>query len=318
MASDACFYVLKPGLFSSIQDLGRQGYRAFGVPKGGAMDRFSAKAANWLVGNPLSHPVLEITLMGPVLQFTQACQIAICGAHLSPVIDEQAVPLFQTLNVARGETLRFGKCISGCRAYLAIGGKWQLPNWLGSFAAAYPDTKKITPEQVLYKGQSLAIEVHSPISTRSLPEASIASPQNPCNIALLPGPEYLRADPFSIGYFFSHSYKVSPESNRMGFKLLGPNIAMSGKTEQISSGVMPGTLQITRSGQPIVLMADAQTTGGYPRIAQVSQASMDKLGQVKPGERIRFYLQSQQEALLDFRKRWEWEQSMLADTSERI
>ncbi|MEM6630689.1 MAG: biotin-dependent carboxyltransferase family protein [Bacteroidota bacterium] len=313
MLLKCCFYVEKPGLFTSVQDLGRHGHQSLGVPIGGAMDRFSAKAANWLVGNPLSHPVLEITLIGPILKFVKDCQVAICGGNLSPMIDQHPVPLFQTLHIKQGERLTFGRCISGCRAYLAIRGEWHMAKWLDSFSAAYPGASILTPEQVLVKGQEVCISVGPTIPSRKLVEPVDYSQKPPWKIAVLPGPEYTQTDPLSLGYFFSHEYRIRPESNRMGYRLNGPQLATVSTSMQISSGVMPGTIQITPSGQPIVLMADAQTTGGYPRIAQVTQASLDTLGQAKPGDTLHFYLQGIEEAREAYKKRRDWEKLAFSD-----
>ncbi len=303
-------HVIKPGLLSLVQDQGRKGYQAFGVPVGGAMDRFSARLANALVGNSPNQPVLEITLMGPEIQWEAACQIALTGADLSAEMDAVPLPLNETIDVKSGAVLRFGRCRFGCRAYLAIGGDLDVPDWLGSSSAAHPNARQVTPQSILQKGQRLSFTPSPFITNKRIPNEVLLYKEHTPLIRVLPGPEYEQVDPLSIGYFFSEPYKISPDSNRMGYRLQGKALKLVNTTPNISSAVMPGTIQVTREGHPILLMADAQTTGGYTRFLQVIEVDRDRLGQAKPGDEIRFSLISREEALTHWKEKIEWEKKL--------
>lgn len=290
MNSTVTLHFEKAGLQTLVQDLGREGYRAFGVPIGGAMDRGAARAANWLVGNPPEAPVLEITLMGPRIRISGDCQIALTGADLSAQIDGQAVPRYETVELAGNSVLSFGKARAGCRAYLAVGGEWQVRSWLGSCSASAYAGADLTPDSFPGKDRPIVIKTrrfgeHRRISTENRP----GYPPR-LRVRVLPGPEFESFSPYAIGRFFSRGYLLTSDSNRMGFRLDAQIKDFIPNREVISSGVLPGTIQVTNSGQPIILMADAQTTGGYYRLAQVISADMDRLAQLRPGDEVWFSL----------------------------
>lgn len=282
--------VIKAGMFTLIQDLGRGGYQQFGIPVGGAMDRQSARLANQLVGNPENTPVLEITIMGPTLEFSSNCQIAITGADISPKLNQQEIPNFQTIDIAEKSILTFGRLRQGCRAYLAIGGDWQVHRFLGS-CSLLSKQKEIFPKgSLLQKGDELCIQ-----SSEKTPIQKVENPYqdrllNPIIIRVLPAPEFDWFSRKAIASFFSQDFQISPDSNRMGYRLLGKNIEWNTSKELISSGIILGTVQVTAEGQPIILLADAQTTGGYPRLVNVISIDLDILAQTKPGDWIRFQL----------------------------
>ena len=283
-------HFLKTGLQTLIQDHGRIGYQSYGVPVSGVMDKKSAALANELVGNPSDAPVIEITLLGPKIEIEGECQIAITGADLSPKINNQTIPLYTTVTVKNGDMLSFGAIKNGCRAYLAIGGEWQLSKWLNSYSAVPYAGKEATPKSVIEKGQQLTIKTSKRGIKKSIPKSEQPIYNNSQRIRVLPGPEFEEFSPYTIAYFFSRGYKLTNDSNRMGYRLDGNLIDFKPKREVISSGIIPGTIQITSSGQPVILMADAQTVGGYYRIANVISADMDKLAQLKPGEEVWFSL----------------------------
>lgn len=290
-------HVVKPGLHTLIQDTGRPGYQAFGVPLGGALDRTAARQANWLLDNPENTPVLEITLLGPQIRITGAPQIAITGADMSPTINGQAVPMYQTIQVPDDAILSFGALRNGCRAYLGVRGQWNVPTWLHSASAVLPQHPHCTPQSFLYKGQVLTIQTKAPIPIRTCPTPCFSKPNTPVSVRTIPGPEFDFFSPLTIASFYGRTQQVSPDSNRMGYRLTA---ALDGKipdSQLISSGIVPGTIQIPASGKPIVLLADAQTTGGYHRIAHVIQADLDLFGQLKPGDTIRFSLVTLHEAV---------------------
>ncbi len=301
MAKTTTFHFKKPGLLTQVQDMGRIGYQAFGVPVSGVMDRASAQMANWLVGNPPNNPVLEITLLGPQIGIKGSCQIAITGADLSPQIDGRPVPMFESVGVVSGSVISFGKIKNGCRAYLAVRGDWAVKKWLGSCSASANNGDELTPDSIFQKGSILTIKTKPPIAKKILPADTRPAFSGRCEVRVVEGPEFEMFSAMAIGFFFSRSYKVAPDSNRMGYRLDAKIVDFEPDREIISSATIPGTIQVTNAGQPIILMADAQTTGGYPRLANVISADMDKLAQVKPGDEIRFSLVGLEEAGLAYR-----------------
>lgn len=283
---------LKAGLQTTIQDLGRKNHQAFGVPQSGVMDKSSARIANELVANSKDHPVLEITLMGPKMIFQGNYQIALTGADLSPTINNIPVPMYETIDVMDGDILAFGFAKSGCRAYLAIGGTWNIPQVLHSYSALPYSGQTATPHSIIQKNTQLQIQAKKFISKKIYPKSRRPTFPKSLRIRVLAGPEFDYFSNYSIGYFFSRAYKITKDSNRMGYRLDANIIDFKPKREVISSGIVPGTIQVTSAGQPVILMADAQTTGGYYRLANVISADMDALGQLKPGDEIWFSLVS--------------------------
>lgn len=292
MAESIRLHFIKTGLQTTIQDQGRIGYQGMGIPVNGAMDKASAKAANQLVGNEEHGPVLEITLLGPDIRIEGEGQIAITGANLSPKVNGEPVSMYETLDVDDGDMVSFGRPVTGCRSYLAVRGDWQIEPWLGSYSASATKASELTPQSVIQKEQVLEVSYEE-----WFPPLTIAQEDQPdlnaLNIiSVLPGPEFSLISNLTIGDFFSQDFKVSNDSNRMGYKLEGKLAHFESAREVISSGIIPGTIQVTNAGQPIVLMADAQSSGGYTRLANVITEDLDKLAQMKPGDVVRFRLVS--------------------------
>lgn len=290
MHDKVTFHFTRSGLHTTIQDLGRLGYQDIGIPVNGAMDKTAAKAANWLVGNNENNGVLEITMIGPAIQVEGIGQIAITGANLSPMINGVAAPMYQTIIIESGDEISFGRPVSGCRAYLAIAGSWSVKPWLGSVSASASKAAELTPHSVVGKGSVLEVRCDDLIPERSIPESERPDLSQLKDIHILPGPEFSLISNTCIGDFFSRDFIISNDSNRMGYKLDGRLKAFSNAQEVISSGIIPGTIQITNDGQPIILLADAQTSGGYTRLANVVTQDLDKLAQMKPGDAVRFRL----------------------------
>ncbi|MCE7990703.1 MAG: biotin-dependent carboxyltransferase family protein [Roseivirga sp.] len=290
MAENIRLHFSKPGLQTTIQDQGRIGYQGLGIPVNGAMDRGAAQTANNLVGNSTDAPVLEITLMGPTIKVEGDGQIAIAGADLSAKINGEPVPIYETLDVMDGDEISFGRPVTGCRTYLAVRGSWQIASWLGSSSASATKASELTPQSAIQKGQLLEVvyeELVAPavVAPEDRPDLSKLN-----IIRVLPGPEFSLISNLTIGDFFSQDFKISNDSNRMGYKLEGTLAHFESAQEVISSGIIPGTIQLTNAGQPIVLMADAQTSGGYTRLANIITEDLDKLAQMKPGDVVRFRL----------------------------
>ncbi|MEL6675481.1 MAG: biotin-dependent carboxyltransferase family protein [Bacteroidota bacterium] len=290
-AKRGIFTVDKPGILSLVQDGGRAAYLGQGIPAGGPMDVRSAQLANALVGNPPHHPVLEITLIGPRLLVKGEAQMALTGADLSPTLNGIPLLAYQNHLLQTGDVLAFGRPLIGCRAYLAIRGHWSIPSVFESQAAFPPALSHLLPESRLEKGQVWSVTAADFIAGKAL-SASL-QPKFPSNwvIRMFPGPEFDQFCALEVGQFFSQVFTVKPASNRMGIRLDPPLSAFASQPEMISSGVIAGTLQLAHGGEVMVLMRDAQTTGGYPRFGQVFSEDVSLLGQAKAGDQIRFQLQ---------------------------
>jgi antagonist of KipI len=282
--------VTKPGLLTTVQDMGRYGCQSHGVPTGGAMDKTAMQAANWLAGNPLDNPVLEMTLLGPEMEINGNGYIAFTGADMSPKINGVEVPLYQTISIENKAVLSFGRLRNGCRCYMAVSGQWQVKKWMGSCSAAPNNMDALTPDSFIKKNSSLLIMTEKDVLKEQLTRNIEPPILNKKEVEVLPGPEFELFPPLFIGHFFSSTFKISNDSNRMGYRLKGDLRLKENRLEIISSPVLPGTIQIARSGQPVVLMSDAQTMGGYPRFAILLKREMDYMAQLKPGDEIRFVL----------------------------
>lgn len=290
--SEISIFFEQTGLQTTLQDLGRIGYQHLGVAAGGALDRKSAELANQLVGNLPDAPVLEITLLGPKLRIEGDCQIALTGADLSPKLNQKPLLMYQTLTLREQNVLTFGKPMLGCRAYLAIGGEWQAKKWLGSYSAATQYAHLLTPESIFEKHSHLKVLPSTPLpaaldfSLQAISEDALQKP-----LRVIPAPEFEQFSQEDIARFFSQSYQVSLQSNRMGYRLV-PNRYKLQQADFpiISSGIVAGTVQIVPEGTPIMLLADAQTTGGYPRIVNIIDDDLDRVAQYKPYDWVRFEL----------------------------
>jgi antagonist of KipI len=287
--------IIRPGLNSMVQDAGRSGYQKFGVPVNGFMDRSSARIANWLVGNPLNDPLLEITMLGPQIEIDNSCSIAVTGADISPMLNGELIPMYETHRVDSNSTLSFGKLNSGCRTYISFSGKLDVKQWLGSASASAHETQNLTPQSLLTKNMNIRLISSGSLIERRFPWKSKFESKIVARI--LPGPEYNYFSGETLSHFLNHEFVVGINSNRMGYRLEGTVRGFNPDKEVISSAVIPGTIQITNSGSPIILMADAQTSGGYPRLANIISADLDKVAQLKPGDTIAFQLTTLEKAL---------------------
>lgn len=275
--------VISSGLYSSFQDLGRFGYRKFGVPVSGAMDRYSAKLANHLVGNHEGESVMEITLTGPVLRFNIDLEIAITGAGFSPTLNNVQIPLNTRIFIPAKSLLKFGLASYGLRAYLAVAGGFNLQKYLDS-TSFYRD---ITPSWVVRKGD--VFEVKEPKSQRSRASASVKEDVSHFvkgDIMVNKGPEFQKLSLLQKEILLETAFQINSDSNRMAY-ILDHSEAIS-LPEIITAPVQPGTVQLTPSGKLIILMRDAQTTGGYSRILQLTEAAINSLSQKRTGKMVRF------------------------------
>ncbi len=281
-------HFIRSGFQTTIQDLGREGFQDQGVPVGGVLDSYSAKLANFLVGNEVDNPVLEITVNGPKMRFESDAQIAITGGNLSPKINSQIVRMNQTINISKGSVLSFGRLLDGCRAYLAIKGEWKVNKYLGSHSAMSQYLSYCTPQSYVQDGSALEIETAEPL--KEIRKERNFHFDNDVRISVMPGPEFHLQTQKTIQYFLEQTFTISEQSNRMGIRLEEAIPDYFTREELISSGVVPGTIQLDNAGHPIILLADAQTTGGYHRIANILFEDLSLVAQLKPNDKIGFIL----------------------------
>jgi len=283
------FQVLKPGLFTTVQDLGRYGYLKYGVPISGAMDTVSLVAANFLVANNPIDACLEITLIGPELQALTKTQIAITGGVISTKVNGQSVPMWQTLEVQEGDVVAFGKMESGCRTYLSIRGGINTPLVLGSRSTYVRGGFGGVNGRQLKTGDIIeGFDVPSFKVEYSMPEELVPQFTDHFKVHVILGPQ---ADMFTekgIETFLSSKYTITLEADRMGYRLEGPIVEHKGKADIVSDALLPGAVQVPGNRKPIIIMRDAQTTGGYPKIAHVITPDISLLGQAKPNDAIEF------------------------------
>ena len=288
--------VIKPGLLTTVQDLGRWGFQAHGVSVAGAMDSFSHRLANALVGNPMDAATLEATLRRPELEFGDARVVAVTGAEFETTLDGRPVPSNASFEVARGSRLAFGRRARGTRAYVAVGGGLAVPLILGSRATHVMSAMGGLEGRALRAGDRL------PLGNASAPGRSVSysparSEEQHVRVRVLPG---LQRDEFSDEAFKTLQaapYRVGLDSDRTGFRLEGAGILHQRDGEMISDATPMGAIQIPGSGLPILLMADRQTTGGYPQLATVITADLCVAAQLGPGDTVAFVECGPQEAM---------------------
>lgn len=283
------FQMLKPGMFTTIQDLGRYRCLRYGVPISGAMDVFSLIAANILVANNPDGACLEITLIGPELQALARTQIAITGGDVSPKINDNTVPMWQTLEMREGDLVSFGRMESGCRSYVSVRGGIDTPVVLGSRSTFVRGGFGGMSGRQLKTGDIIdGFEAPLLEAEYSTPDELRPHFTGHYEVRVVLGPQ---ADMFTekgMNTFLSNPYEVTVESDRMGYRLEGPIIEHRGKADIVSDALLPGAVQVPRNGKPIVIMRDAQTTGGYPKIAVTTTPDISLLGQAKPNDTIEF------------------------------
>ncbi|MEJ8305912.1 5-oxoprolinase subunit PxpB [Saccharibacillus sacchari] len=340
--------VLKPGLLTTLQDLGRPGYQQYGVTAGGAMDAYALRAANLMAGNAEGEAALEITLAGPALRFERETLIALTGADLAPSVGGVPLPMWRPVRIRAGAVLEFGPPRAGCRAYLALSGGFAAPAALGSrgtdlraglgglegralragdvlhartsASTARTAERAFGPLRGIAPGADFAAaawhaahgyvagrpdwgDLHRsgstqpegpPTASRSSVAASAAA--DSVAVRFTRGSHFALFDAPSREALLTAAFRVTPQSDRMGCRLSGPALRLEQPQELISEAVAPGTVQVPADGNPIVLTADRQTTGGYPRIAQIISADLRQIAQLRPGQALSFAEVSLREA----------------------
>jgi antagonist of KipI len=299
MTAPRAFEVLRPGLLTTVQDGGRWGHQALGVPVSGAMDTVSLRRANGLVGNADDAAVLEVTLMGPRLRARGDLTVAAAGAAFVLDVDGRAVPEGGSFSLPSGAVLTFGRRATGARAYLAVGGGIDVAPVLGSRSTHLVSGIGGLAGRALRAGD--VVPVGPPSETRAgrvpAPPARVGAAHGPRTLRVVLGPQDDWFTPASLDALVSATFVVSPRSDRMGYRLDGPPIVAARRDELVSEPVPFGAIQVPSGGSPILLMADRQTAGGYPKIATVIAADLPAAGQLAPADEVRFTVCTRAEAL---------------------
>lgn len=291
--------IIKTGIMDTVQDAGRYGYAAAGINPGGAMDKYAAAIANFLVGNEKDQPVIELHFPAAQIIFQEPALIAICGADLSAAVHDEMIPCWQPVMVKRNSVLHFQKWKWGARVYLAVHGGYKISKWLGSYstnlkAAAGGYFGRTLKKEDVVKLSSTSLDVNMLVASGQYSCAmgwGVYTPsvyENASQLLVLQGPEWDMLSESSKKIFSESSFTIDQKSDRMGYLLNGPSLQQQDNTEIVSAGVDFGTIQLLPNGKLTILMADHQTTGGYPRIGNIIGAHLPKLAQLPPGGEIHF------------------------------
>lgn len=311
--------VVRPGAQTSVQDLGRWGLQRYGIVVGGAMDTESLRTANVLVGNDEGCAAIEMTLIGAALSFEEDTLLALCGADLSAIADSEPLPMDRPVLIRRGTTLTCSTADAGCRAYLAVAGGINVPLVLGS-RSTYPranlggfEGRNLKAGDRLVAGEMsdesrqiidrLAVSDKQPFVSRKRSLGPMWSVHAEPIVRVLPGSEIDWLTPASRQLLQTGEFEIGANSDRMGYRLTGPTFEFTRPRELISEGVCPGTMQVPANGQPILLVADCATTGGYAKISHVISADLPIVAQWRPGDRVRFEMTTIEVAERSLRER---------------
>ena len=282
--------IISSGLQTTIQDLGRTGWRHMGIPESGGADKFSLKLANFLLDKAFNSPVLECTLTGPSLKFSTSYSLAITGADMNPKINNKKVEMNKVIDVKPNDILTMDNCLKGCRTYIALSEDILAEDFLGS-VSTYLTAKLGGINGLSLKGGSV-------IDTKPYESETIQTSNKDFNLArsfknewklrVFEGPEYDFVNNTSKENIFSSIFSVSNDSNRMGNRLEGKDIELTNYTQIVSCPMSIGTIQCPENGSPIILGCDSQTLGGYPRILQIAAVDLHLIGQLRPNDKISF------------------------------
>jgi len=285
------FEVIQPGAFTTIQDLGRYGYQKYGVSISGAMDRFALRVGNLLVGNEEGEAAVEATVIGPKLEALEDVRVAITGADLSPEIDGKPALMWRALHISEGSILSFGAPKTGCRAYLAVSRGIDFPVVMGS-RSIHTRSNLGGEGRALAKGDVIKIR-DTGVGNQTSGSCRLAEDLVPLygrqwKVRVVLGPQNDTFTRRGIETFLSSEYEITPQADRMGYRLKGPKIAHKAGPDILTDATPPGSIQVPGDGMPIILLADGQTTGGYSKIATVISVDQDLLAQARPGDKVRF------------------------------
>ncbi len=283
--------VHNPGLLTTIQDAGRMGYGQYGIPAGGAMDILSLQLANILAGNVRYEAAMEITFMGPKIEFDSNLIISITGGDISPRINNKKIEMYNTIYVNKGDSLSFGHLKNGCRSYLAVSGGFNVESIMESKSTYLRGKIGGYKGRKLKMGDIIPIDIDKSqkyLGIRKIPEDLMPVFNSQYTARVIIGPEDERFTQEGIDTFLSSEYILTNQCDRMGYRLSGAKIEHKAGADIISGGITFGAIQIPGHGEPIIMMADRQTTGGYTKIANVISVDLPYLAQLKTGDRIKF------------------------------
>ena len=310
------FEVIEPGILTTIQDLGRYGFSQFGVPPSGALDSFSFRAGNLLVGNLEEKACLETALMGLKLMALKEVVISITGGDLCPTLNGEPLTMWRTHLLVEGDVIHFKKVRAGCRAYLAVAGGFVVPRIMGSSSTYLSgrfgglEGRKLKRGDILY-----SLDISCSLNKLGLrfPIDWVSFPEKKVSLRVIPGPQDDHFTEEGFQTFCSSPYHVTPQCDRMGIRLEGPRIERRPDVEEsiISEGLVAGAIQVPGDGNPIIILTEL-VTGGYTKIATIISTDLPRVAQLKPGDQVRFLpisierahdlLREQEERLKGFKK----------------
>jgi antagonist of KipI len=281
--------VQAPGLLTTVQDLGRPGFGPIGVSPSGAADPISLRLGNRLVGNEESAAALEMMLLGGTFNFPEGAILALTGSDFSATLNDVRVNIGASLYVWPGQTLRLGSTNSGARCYLCVQGGIAVKPFLGSASTHILSGLGGFEGRPLRKGDVLRIGRSSKrFRNRTIAQLALENFSRRKVLRVTPGPEADWFSDSSLRAFYAGTHRVGEQSNRMGLRLEGPGISQRGASDMITEGVSLGAIQVPNGGSPIILFVEQQTTGGYPKIANVISADLHRIGQLRPRDEVRF------------------------------
>ena len=310
------FEVIEPGILTTIQDLGRYGFSQFGVPPSGALDSFSFRAGNLLVGNLEEKACLETALMGLKLMALKEVVISITGGDLCPTLNGEPLTMWRTHLLVEGDVIHFKKVRAGCRAYLAVAGGFVVPRIMGSSSTYLSgrfgglEGRKLKRGDILY-----SLDISCSLNKLGLrfPIDWVSFPEKKVSLRVISGPQDDHFTEEGFQTFCSSPYHVTPQCDRMGIRLEGPRIERRPDVEEsiISEGLVAGAIQVPGDGNPIIILTEL-VTGGYTKIATIISTDLPRVAQLKPGDQVRFLpisiegahdlLREQEERLKGFKK----------------
>ena len=298
--------IIDKGMLTTIQDLGRFGYQRYGVTPSGVMDEYSAKMANILVGNELEAPVIETTFKGAAIEFSGDSSIAITGGDNIILLNDIEVPMWESIRIKNGDIVKMNFCKSGVRNYISIHGGFDIPKVLGSYSTNIKsklggfEGRALENDDVIPLKNIPSSFIHKTLSNQDIPKFSGSE-----TIGVILGPQDDEFTEEGHKTFFNSEYEVSKEGDRMGIRFLGEKVDHINGADIISDGISFGAIQIPGNGQPIIMMADRQTTGGYTKIGNVITADLYKVAQLPPGSKVKFQQFEEQEAIEALKKHQE-------------
>ncbi len=295
---------LRPGLYTSIQDMKRIGYKKYGIPNSGPMDEYSHILSNWLVDNSYSSETLEINYFGPRIKFNFNTTIGICGANFDAKINDKRIQLNRSIKVKTGDILDIGVCLNGGRVYLSFSAKMKLKKSFNSYSTYEKINIGGINGKKISKNDTINFKKSEEIIEKKIPDSFQRKYQEVSNIRVIKGVNYNIISKNSLKKL-DNEFNVSSGSDRMGIRLNGNKLKVSDKKSIESTVVSKGTIQLPPAGDPIILMSDSQSTGGYPIIGNIARVDISKVSQIKPESKLKFTFISleESESLINYEKR---------------